>query len=154
MNIKLLRKLGKKTNQKTILTDKEKPVSQLPTNKTGLGSKNMKSQDITIIANERWESTLSLAKKIDMLDNLQNVDKALISTYTTEQFEHLKSHQLRSALLRQLVQAQLDQNLIDQFDVIPNEGPPVFSSEIDFIDYFDDLTTDEEQLGEWEWDHE
>jgi hypothetical protein len=44
--------------------------------------------------------------------------------------------------------------LIDQFDVIPSEGPPVFSSEIDFIDYFDDLTTDEEQLGEWEWDHE
>ena len=149
MNIKLLRKLGKKTNQKTILTDKEKPVSQLPTNKTGLGSKNMKSQDITIIANERWESTLSLAKKIDMLDNLQNVDKALISTYTTEQFEHL-----RSALLRQLVQAQLDQNLIDQFDVIPSEGPPVFSSEIDFSDYFDDLTADEEQLGEWECDHE
>ena len=149
MNIKLLRKLGKKTNQKTILTDKEKPVSQLPTNKTGLGSKNMKSQDITIIANERWESTLSLAKKIDMLDNLQNVDKALISTYTKEQFEHLKS-----ALLYQLVQAQLDQNLIDQFNVIPIEGPPVLSSEIDFSDYFDDLTTDEEQLGEWECNHE
>jgi hypothetical protein len=151
MNIKLLRKLGKKTNQKTILTDKEKPVSQLPTNKTGLGSKNMKSQDITIIANRRWGSTLSLAKKIDMLDNLQNLDKALIST---EQFKHLKSHQLRSALLRQLVQAQLDQNLIDQFDVIPIEGPPVLSSEIDFSEYFDDLTTDEEQPGEWECDHE
>ena len=147
MNIKLLRTFS----SKNLLTDKEKPVSQLPTNKTGLGSKNMKSQDITIIANERWESTLSLAKKIDMLDNLQNVDKALSST---EQFKHLKSHQLRSALLRQLVQAQLDQNLIDQFDVIPSEGLPVFSSEIDFSDYFDDLTTDEEQPGEWECDHE
>jgi len=145
MNMKLLRTFS----TKNLLTDKEKPVSQLSTNKTGLGSKNIKSQDITIIANERWESTHSLAKKIDMLDNLQNVDKALISTYTTEQFEHL-----RSALLRQLVQAQLDQNLIDQFDVIPSEGPPVLSSEIDFRDYFDDLTTSEEQLGEWECDHE
>ena len=145
MNMKLLRTFS----SKNLLTDKEKPVSQLPTNKTGLGSKNMKSQDITIIANERWESTLSLAKKIDMLDNLQNVDKALSSTYTTEQFEHLKS-----VLLRQLVQAQLDQNLIDQFNVIPIEGPPVLSSEIDFSEYFDDLTTDEEQLGEWECDHE
>lgn len=150
MNMKLLRTFS----TKNLLTDKEKPVSQLSTNKTGLGSKNIKSQDIAIIADGWRESPLSLAKKIDMLDNLQNVDKTLSSTYTTVQFEYIKSHQLRSALLRQLVQAQLNQNLIDQFDVIPSEGPPVLSSEIDFRDYFDDLTTSEEQLGEWECDHE
>jgi hypothetical protein len=51
---------SKKLTNNIKLTDMKNPLSQLPTFKTGLGVKNMKSQDITIITNELWESTLNL----------------------------------------------------------------------------------------------
>lgn len=51
---------SKKLTNNIKLTDMKNPLSQLPTFKTGLGVKNMKSQDITIITNGRWESTLNL----------------------------------------------------------------------------------------------
>ena len=44
----------------TNVTHMKNPLSQLPTFKTGLGSKNMNIQDKTIITNGRWESTLNL----------------------------------------------------------------------------------------------
>jgi hypothetical protein len=54
------RTTSKKLTNNIKLTDMKNPLSQLPTFKTGLGVKNMKSQDITIIADELWESTLNL----------------------------------------------------------------------------------------------
>jgi hypothetical protein len=54
------RTTSKKLTNNIKLTEMKNPLSQLPTFKTGLGVKNMKSQDITIIANGRWESTLNL----------------------------------------------------------------------------------------------
>jgi len=39
---------------------------------------------------------------------MTSLDKVLSSRYTTEQFEYIKSHPSRSALLRDLLQAHLD----------------------------------------------
>jgi hypothetical protein len=59
----------------TTLNRKEKPVSQLPTNKTGLGVKNMNIQDQAIITNEGWEATLNLRVLVqqDMNKEMFNV---------------------------------------------------------------------------------
>jgi hypothetical protein len=54
------RTTSKKLTKNIKLIDEKNPLSQLPTFKTGLGVKNMNIQDITIIANGRWESTLNL----------------------------------------------------------------------------------------------
>jgi hypothetical protein len=54
------RTTSKKLTNNIKLTDMKNPLSQLPTFKTGLGVKNMNIQDITIITNELWESTLNL----------------------------------------------------------------------------------------------
>jgi hypothetical protein len=54
------RTTSKKLTNNIKLIDMKNPLSQLPTFKTGLGVKNMNIQDITIIANGRWESTLNL----------------------------------------------------------------------------------------------
>jgi hypothetical protein len=54
------RTTSKKLTNNIKLTEMKNPLSQLPTFKTGLGVKNMKSQDIAIITNGRWESTLNL----------------------------------------------------------------------------------------------
>jgi hypothetical protein len=54
------RTTSKKLTNNIELIDEKNPLSQLPTFKTGLGVKNMNTQDITIIANGRWESTLNL----------------------------------------------------------------------------------------------
>jgi hypothetical protein len=64
MNIQTLSNITKK--HQITLTDKKNPLSQLPTFKTGLGVKNMNIQDITIIANGRWESTLNLHSLIEL----------------------------------------------------------------------------------------
>jgi hypothetical protein len=39
---------------------------------------------------------------------MTSLDKVLSSRYTTEQFEYIKSHPSRSALLRDLLQAHID----------------------------------------------
>jgi hypothetical protein len=54
------RTTSKKLTKNINLTDMKNPLSQLPTFKTGLGVKNMNIQDITIITNGLWESTLNL----------------------------------------------------------------------------------------------